>query len=195
MNNKSNNRFCFIFVILLLVYLTAAIPVRAQERRETQNAQGMQQGDPLAFLKQALSKAGASALDSSQQTALNALIAKFQNTIGLAKSDSGEQAAVDAAMDAYNNAILAKDLESATKAEAILSKVILARLQKMLEAQPSLEIQILSCLHRDQVAALQTTMGNKGIISILRPISFSVLTRQGLAVFDPRVAVRPGNVK
>jgi len=192
MNNKGSNRFCFIFVVLLLVYLTAAIPVRAQERRETQNAQGMQpQGDPLAYLKQALSKAGASALDSSQQTALNALIAKFQNTNGPAKSDPSEQAA----MDAYNNAILAKDLESATKAEGTLSKFILARLQKMMEAQPSLEIQILSYLHRDQVAALQTTMGNKGIISILRPISFSVLTRLGLAVFDPRLEMRPGNVR
>jgi len=189
MNNKSSNRFCFIFVILLLVYLTPTIPVRAQERRETQNAQP--QRDPLASLKQALSKAGASALDSSQQTALNELIAKFQNTNGPAKSDPSEQAA----MDAYNNAILAKDLESATKAEGTLSKFILARLQKMMEAQPSLEIQILSYLHRDQVAALQTTMGNKGIISILRPISFSVLTRLGLTVFDPRLEMRPGNVR
>jgi hypothetical protein len=56
------------------------------------------------------------------------------------------------------------------------------------------------CLHRDQLAALQTRMGNNGIAGILQLLALPALMRAmagglGAAMFGPIPQVRPGNVR
>jgi hypothetical protein len=192
MNNRRNNCFRLVF-ISMLVCLAAG----AQERRVTQNAQGVQQRDPLASLKQVLSNIGASALDSSQQTALNTLITKFQSSNRSVTLDPDYKTA----LEAYANAIFAKDLGAATKAADILANITSARQRKAIERQAGFTIQALSCLHRDQLAALQTRMGKIGTVAVLQVLTLSALSRgittggSGAEILGASPQVQPGNAK
>jgi hypothetical protein len=123
--------------------------------------------DPLAILKQSLNKAGATALDSSQEAALNTLITNFRSAHQPGAPDPAEQTA----RDAYVNAILAKDSTAATTAADILASLLSTRQRTMMEAETEFEIQALSVLNGDQVAALQSTMGNNGILRVLQSLS------------------------
>jgi hypothetical protein len=162
-----NKHFAPMVVVLLTLCIFAIIPAWAQIRRMAQNTPGtQQQRDPLAFLKQALTKVGASALDSTQETELNTLITNFRN----ANKPSAPDAAEQAARHAYANAILAKDPTSATIAADNLASLLSARQRTMLEAEASFQIQALTYLHSDQVAALQSKVGNNGILRVLQSL-------------------------
>jgi len=166
MNKKRNNYFIPVLAVLLLAGLAALGPVQAQARRLAQNSQGTRQRDPLASLKQALNRSGAAALDSSQETALNALITNFLNATKPGTPDG----AVQAARDAYGNAILARDLKAATAAADSLADLLSARQRTMLEADANFQVQALTYLHNDQVAALQAKIGNNGILRVLQSL-------------------------
>jgi hypothetical protein len=195
MNDTRNNRFASIMVVLLALCLAATSPAWAQMRRMAQNSQStQQQPDSLAFLKQALAKAGASALDSSQETALNTLITNFRNANKPGTPDAAEQAG----RDAYVTAILARDLTSATAAADNLASLFSARQRTMLEAEASFQIQALTYLHSDQVAALQSSIGNNGILRVLQSLARAGFPRgmggaPGGAMLGPRPQMRPGN--
>ena len=152
-----------VFVILALCAL-AALPALGQGRGIRQAGSTTQMTrDPLAFLKQALNKAGAAALDSSQETALNSLITNFRN----ANRPGAPDAAQKAARDEYANAILSKNQSGAIAAADKLADLMSARQRAMLEAEANFQIQALSLLHSDQVASLQSSIGNDGILRVL----------------------------
>lgn len=160
------HRLATVAVILALSAL-AATNAWAQGRgpRFAAAGQATQQArDPLAFLKQALSKAGAAALDSTQETALNTLITNFRNANKPAP-DPNEQGA----RDAYAKAILAgKNPTDANSAADNLAGLMAAHQRSMLEAEAGFMIQALSYLSSDQVAALQKSVGDTGILRVLR---------------------------
>jgi hypothetical protein len=193
---KSIKSKAFAFVVLL-TYLCIAIPVGAQGRTVIQNAQVItqQQRDPLEHLNAVLVGAGAATLDSSQQKALNGMLTKLTNSNGPA-SPPGEKTA----RDAYFNAIWAKDLGAATKAADTLFTVLYAHQRKMMDAQAGFAIQALSCLHKDQIAALQNKKQQNVVVGILQLMAADVLVRNmggrtGPAVSNPGLQAKPGNGK
>ena len=100
-------------------------------------------------------------MDSAQESALTTLISTFRNANRPAAPNSAEQAA----RDAYANAILSGGDPKA--AADNLASVLSARQQARLEAEAGFEIQALSILHSDQIAALQNSVGKQGLLRAL----------------------------
>ncbi len=123
--------------------------------------------DPLASLKQALNKAGATALDSSQEAALNTLVTNFRSSNQPGSSNPAEQTA----RDAYANAVLAKDATAATAAADNLASLLSTRQRTVMEAEAGFQIQALSVLTGNQVTALQNNVGNNGVLRVLQSLS------------------------
>jgi Spy/CpxP family protein refolding chaperone len=123
--------------------------------------------DSLASIKQALNKAGATALDSAQEAALTALITNFRKAHQPGVPDPSTQTA----RDAYTSAILAKNVTAATSAADNLASLLLTRQRTMMEAEAGFQIQALSVLTAGQVAALQNGIGNDGILRVLQSLS------------------------
>jgi Spy/CpxP family protein refolding chaperone len=149
-------------VAALALCVIAATPLLGQVPGQRGNFQ-RRANAPLAFLKQALSKAGAPALSSDQETALNTAITNFRS----ANKPAAQNADEKAARDAYANAILTGNGDTAIGAADNLAALLSARQKTMLEAQANFEIQALSVLTSDQVAALQNSIGNQGILRVL----------------------------
>jgi Spy/CpxP family protein refolding chaperone len=153
---------------MLALCIIAAGALWAQGRGYRQAGTGAPAtSDPLAILKQSLNKAGATALDSSQEAALNTLITNFRNAHQPGAPDPAEQTA----RDAYINAILAKDAAAAISAADNLASLLSTRQRTMMEAETGFQIQALSVLNSDQEAALQSTMGNNGVMRALQSLS------------------------
>ncbi len=193
MKNR-NHQLGAVFVILALCSLSA-LPVWGQGRGFRQAGSTAQTTyDPLAFLKQALNKAGAAALDSSQETALNSLITNFRN----ANKPGAPDAAVQAARDEYANAILSKHQSGAIAAADKLANLMSAHQQARLEAEATFQIQALSLLHSDQVASLQNSIGNNGILRVLMSLAgpspgFGRGRMGGPGMMGPGTQMRPRN--
>lgn len=176
--------------VLALCVITSSV-LRAQGRGFRRAGMAASAtGDPLASLKQALNKAGATALDSSQESALNTLITNFRNSNQPGAPDSSEQTA----RDAYVNAILAKDATAATTAADNLASLISARQRTMMEAEAGFQIQALSVLNSGQVAALQSSIGNNGILRELRSLS-GPGPQFGRGMMGAKGQMRPTNVR
>ena len=154
-------------IVMLTLCVIAASPLWGQGRGPRQAGAAAQTArDPLAFLKQAMSKAGAAALDSTQEGALNTAITNFRS----ANAPGTPDPAVQSAREAYSNAIFAGDTASATTAADNLANLLSARQRTMLEAEASFHILALSNLHSDQVAALRNSIGNNGILRALQSL-------------------------
>ena len=120
---------------------------------------------PLGFLKAALNKAGATALDSTQESKLTTLISNFRT----ANRPSAPNADEQAARDGYASAIFSGgDTKSAADT---LAGVMAARQQALLEAEAQFDIQALGYLSSDQIAALQNSVGKQGMLRILSSLA------------------------
>jgi hypothetical protein len=128
---------------------------------------GQRTNPPFQFLNQALTKAGATALGSDQEAALQTAITSFRN----ANQPASPTAAEQAARDNYNNAILAGDTNSAKAAADQLAGLMAPRQQARLEAEAAFAIQVLGILHGDQVAALQNSLGKQGLLRLLTALA------------------------
>jgi hypothetical protein len=117
---------------------------------------------PAQRIDQALTKASAAALDSTQESALQAAVASFRNTM-----QPAPDAAEKNARDSYAAAILAGDGASAQTAADQLADVMAQHQKKRLEAEAAFAIQVFSILHRDQIAALQSSMGKEGLLRLV----------------------------
>ncbi len=127
--------------------------------------QGRGQGPnpPIQALNQALAKASAAALDTTQESALQAAIAGFRSENQPPPPDAAEKTA----RDNYANAILAGDKASAKTAADQLAAVMAQRQQIRVEAEAAFAIQVLGILHGDQIAALQNSIGKEGLLRLL----------------------------
>jgi Spy/CpxP family protein refolding chaperone len=153
MNRK---RLLGICVLTLVFCALVTIPSWGQRAGQAKNP------GPLGFWKQALNRAGATALDSTQESALTSLISAFRAANRPAAPNSAELAA----RDAYADAILSGDA-NATAAADNLAGVLAARQQTRLEAEAQFAIQALAILHSDQIAALQNSVGKQGLLRVL----------------------------
>lgn len=100
----------------------------------------------------------------SQEAALDTLTTNFGNAYHSGASDPVEQTA----RDAYIKAILSKDSTAAMTAADSQAILLSARQRAMMEAEASFQTQIVSILNSDQVAALNSAMGNKEILRMLQ---------------------------
>jgi hypothetical protein len=114
-----------------------------------------------------LTKAGATALDSNQEAALQTAITSFRNTNQSAAPTAAEQAA----RDSYNNAILAGDKEAAKTAAGQIASLMAPRQQARLEAGAAFAIQALGILHSDQIPALQNSLGKQGLLRLVTALA------------------------
>jgi hypothetical protein len=153
MNRKHKVYAC---IIALAICAALAATVWGQGRGQGGNA-------PLQPLKQALTKVGAAALDSTQEAALQTAITSFRNANRPAAPDADEKAA----RDNYNSAILAGDNGSAKTAADQLANLMAPRQQARLEAEAAFSIQVLGILHSDQVTALQNSLGKQGLLRLV----------------------------
>jgi hypothetical protein len=182
---------------MLALCIIAAGTLWAQGRGYRQAGTGAPAtSDRMATLKQALNKAGATALDSSQESSLNELITDFRNAHQPGAPDPAEQTA----RDAYVHAILAKDAAAATSAADNLASLLSTRQRTMMEAETGFQIQALSVLNSDQVAALQSSIGNNGILRALQSLSrpgpgFGRGMMGGPGMMGGRGQMRPGNAR
>ena len=156
-----------VFVVILTLCVIAASPIWAQGRGPRQAASGQMTRDPLAFLKQALNKAGAAALTSDQETALNSLITNFRSAN---QPTSDQTTQLQAAREAYATAILAKNSGAAATAADSLAGLLAIRQRAMLEAEAGFQVQALSDLSNDQVSALVNSIGNNGVLRVLQSL-------------------------
>ena len=147
-------------MVALALCVLLATTVWGQGRGQRANA-------PLQVLKQELAKAGATALDSNQESALQSAITNFREANRPAAPDSADKAA----RDDYNNAILAGNNDAAKAAADRLAGALSMRQQARLEAEATFSIQALSALHSDQIAALQTSVGKEGLLRIVTSMS------------------------
>jgi hypothetical protein len=197
MNMRHRKHRLSVAIGMFALCLIAASALWAQGRGYRQAGTGASAtSDPLASLKQVLNQAGATALDSNQEAALNRLITNFRTANQPGAPDPAEQTA----RDAYVNAILAKDSATARTAADNLASLISARQRMMMEAEAGFQIQTLSVLNSDQVAALQSGIGNNGVLRVLRFLSgpgpgFGRGMMSGSAMMGARGQMRPGNAR
>lgn len=128
---------------------------------------GPRANPPFQLLNQALTKAGATALGSDQEAALQDSITAFRN----ANQPAALTAAEQAARDNYNNAILAGDKDTAKTAAGQLASLMAARQQARLEAEAAFAIQALGILHSDQIAALQNSLGKQSLLRLMTTLA------------------------
>lgn len=183
-------------IVMLTLCVIVASPLWGQGRGFGPAAAAAQSTrDPLAFLKQALSKAGATALTSDQETALNTLITNFRSA-NKPTQDPNEQAI----RDQYANAILAGNLSTASSYADKLATLLSARQSTMLKAEADFQIQALHILTSGQVGALETSVGNNGILRVLQSLTrpgpgFGRGMMGGPATMGARGQIRPPNRK
>jgi len=151
-------RLLGICALALALFALVTVPSWAQRSGPADNASKT----PLRFLKQALNKAGATALDSTQESALTSLISTFRRTNRPGAPNADEKSA----RDNYVAAILSGSGDPKAAADQ-LAGVLAARQQARLEAEAQLHIQALAILHSDQIAALQNSVGNQGVLRAL----------------------------
>ncbi len=134
------------------------------------NAQGGRanfQRNPLMRLNRALQSAGAAPLDSNQQQQLNSLISDYR----AAQPRGNPDAALQSARHDLENAILAKDEAGMTTAAGKIATEISNQASSTIQDRGKFEIQALSILSSDQVAALKNQIGDAGLIRILGSVA------------------------
>ena len=122
--------------------------------------------DPLAHLKNALQEAGAPALTSAQETALDALITAFRSAH---QTPPTPGTAVQSARAAYDNAILNQDNAGAAAQAAIIANDQAANsLQRQTELA-NFGIEVIKVLKSsgDQVTPLVTRFGTGGAVRLV----------------------------
>src|SRR5215216_75283 len=119
--------------------------------------------DPLAGLNRAISRAGATALSTEQQTQLNTLIANYQAALPDEDDDT-----LEAAREAYDAAILAGDLTAATAQAAIIANRTAALTSAKLQARAQFLIGVLAVLKSGgQLTALIATFGEDRVLELI----------------------------
>ena len=119
-------RLLGVCALALALFALVTVPSWAQGSGRANNTSKA----PLGFLKQALNKAGATALDSTQESALTSLISTFRST----NQPGAPNAAEKSARDNYATAILSGSGDPKAAADQ-LAGVLAARQQAMLEAE------------------------------------------------------------
>ena len=157
MNRKQAVKAC---LIMMVIGAALGATVIGQGRGQGANA-------PLQMLKQEITKAGATALDSTQESAIQAAIANFRNANQPTVPDAAEQAA----RESYINAILAGDKSSAKNTADQIAGLMARHQQARLEGEAAFSIQVLSILHSDQIAALQSSIGKDGLVRLVASLA------------------------
>jgi hypothetical protein len=152
-------RFPMLVAAVLILCVTAALPgaLLAQAPKGTTTAPD-HTPDPLGHLKQALSNAGATALTTSQETALTTLITNFRTAnVGTASTTRL----------AFDNYILAGD---AAHAIALIPALEAERNSKELaraEAEVTFAASAAQLLSVAQVSALQQKLGVDEVVRLI----------------------------
>jgi hypothetical protein len=151
MNNKFNQLKAM--AISMLVLVTASTCVNAQGRPS----------DPLASLKRSITLAGAPALSTTQETALNSLITEFKN----AQPDEADEV-LETAREAYDAAIIAGDL-SAAQVQITIITTRTAQIQDgRMQEQAKFGIAVLAVLKSGgQYDLLVTKFGSDRVLSLV----------------------------
>jgi hypothetical protein len=123
----------------------------------------MQTMDVLAPLKDALQKAGAAALTSTQETSIKALIDDFRN----AHQASAPSTTMQAALATYENAILNSDRSTAALEAKAIAAAQADEMATRETESATLAINILGYLNSTQVNALITQQGKSGLVRLL----------------------------
>jgi hypothetical protein len=119
--------------------------------------------DPLAALNRAISRAGATALTSDQQTQLNTLLANYEAAL-----PDEDDATLDAARTAYNDAVLADNLAAATAQATIIANHTAALTSARLQAKAQLQIGVLGVLKSGgQLDALIAAFGQDRVLELI----------------------------
>jgi Spy/CpxP family protein refolding chaperone len=114
-------------------------------------AQGIRpQRDALGGLKHALQEAGAAALTTDQETALNTLISSFREN----NRPQGPGEEIKAARKAYDDAILAGNADAAKAAQAQIDSLISAGAATRQQARINFEVAAVKILTSAQVTSL-----------------------------------------
>jgi len=111
----------------------------------------------VEFLKQELTKAGATALDANQESAIHSAITSSRNANRRAAPDAAEKSATDN----HDTAMAAGTKDSAKTAADHPARWIALRQQARLGAEAALSIQVPPILRSDQISALQKVQGRK----------------------------------
>ena len=125
--------------------------------------QNQQSSDPFRFLSRALSEAGAPALTTAEETALNTLITAYENAL-----PDEPDTALEAARTAYRDAILAGNLAAATTQATIIANRTAALTSARLVARAQFEIGVLAVLNSNgQLTLLNTRFGTDRVLEIV----------------------------
>ncbi len=163
-------RRSLIWCVLVAVFLTTAAIAAPQGRRAGQAGRGFGGPgglDPVAFLKQALTDAGADSLSSAQEEQLAQLITSFRES----HFASGPDEALLAARDAYQQAVLSGDLQGAKAAAATLSELQTVEAQTRLEDQAGLMIQVMGVLTEAQMSKLSAQFEAGRLFMLLQTLA------------------------
>ncbi len=139
----------------------------AQSSSPTQSRQAP---DPLRHLTQALSKAGADALSTEQQAALNTLITDFQSADALTPS---------ATRLAYDNYILAGDAPDAIALLPALEAERATQAEDRKQAVATFAADAIKILTPAQVKALQQSLGADETVRLIQSLSGPAAGRRG----------------
>jgi len=165
MINKKHQLGMVVVMLALLAIAAGTVWGQGRGPRFAANGQATATRDPLAFLKQALNKAGAGALTTDQETKLNALITSFRSANKPAP-DPNEQTL----RDNFDKAILAGDLTSANGYADQLATLLSTRQSTRLKAEAGFLSQAIQILTSDQFAALEKSIGQNGTLRVLQSL-------------------------
>jgi len=118
------------------------------------------QPDPLMPLTRALSDAGATALTTTQQTAIESLMDVFRTSTQT----------VSAAQSAYDGYIISGD---ATDAEALIPTLLAeksTREEERMKAEATFSIGVVNALSSDQLTALKAKFDDEQLVSIIQSL-------------------------
>jgi len=119
--------------------------------------------DTLGGLKRALQEAGAAALTSDQETALNTLIASFREN----NRPQGPSTELQAARKAYNDAILAGNADAAKAAQAQVDSLITAGSAARQQARINFQVAAIKILTGAQVTALVQKFDEGRVVGLI----------------------------
>ena len=152
----------YVWIPLLAMGLMSGVPFGLAQPE-------MPQMEPLAFLKDALQTAGASALTSVQESDIQALITEFRNS----HQKPVQNIAVENARVAYENAILSGDNSAAASQAAVLGNAQASEMVQRETDAAVFAINVIAILKTGsgQVDALVAQMGTSGFIRLIQGLA------------------------
>lgn len=149
--------------LFLLAALTASVSAQPPWRPEP----GAGAPNPVAFLKQALEQAGATALSADQEKQIQTLVDSIRQT----QDAKQPNADLQGALSTYRDAVLSGNLNAAKSAAGTLADKEAAASQARLEEQAGWIIQILAILTPDQLNKLVAKFDTNGTFGILQRLT------------------------